>query len=75
MKTNLNIRELKAELLKRGILERPVGDETIYRWLRAGYFEGAQKGIGLPGQPWRIPESAIDTFLDHYRGEDDLLSL
>ena len=64
---NLSINETREEMLERGILEKSVGDETMYRWARAGYFEGAHKAVGLPGSPWRIPKEAIDTFLERYK--------
>lgn len=65
-KDSYSIEETREEMLGRGILERPVGDETMYRWARAGYFEGAHKAIGLPGSPWRIPKEALDKFIEHY---------
>ncbi len=65
-KDNLSINEAREQMLEKGILENPVGDETMYRWARAGYFEGAHKAIGLPGSPWRIPREALDTFIEHY---------
>jgi len=70
-KEDLSINEARERMVERGILERPVGDETMYRWARAGYFVGAHKAIGLPGSPWRIPEEAIEKFTEHYGGGDE----
>jgi len=65
-KDNYSIDEARDKMLEEGILEKPVGDETMYRWARAGYFEGAHKAIGLPGSPWRIPKEALNSFINHY---------
>ena len=65
-KDDLTIEKAREKMVERGILEAPVGDETMYRWARAGYFEGAYHAVGLPGRPWRIPEESLDKFLEKY---------
>lgn len=59
---DLRVNEIQKVLLERGIIEQKVGRETVYRWLRKGYFVGAYKAIGLPGRPWRIPITAVGEF-------------
>lgn len=65
-KEDLSIEAARDKLIELGILERPVGDETMYRWARAGYFEGAYKAIGLPGSPWRIPGDSLQSFAERW---------
>lgn len=64
---DLRVDEIQKILLGRKIIEQEVGRETVYRWLRKGYFPGAYKAIGLPGRPWRIPPTAIDKFEERWK--------
>ena len=63
---DLTVDEIQVFLIKQGVLEKEVGQETVYRWLRKGYFQGAYKAIGQAGRPWRIPESALEGFKERW---------
>lgn len=40
-----------------------VTSRTVNRWVRAGYFPGAQRGPGRTS-PYRIPKEEVETFID-----------
>jgi hypothetical protein len=63
---DLTVDEIQAILIERKILEREVGTETVYRWLRKGFFQGAYKAIGQAGRPWRIPLDSVEGFEERW---------
>jgi CheY-like chemotaxis protein/predicted DNA-binding transcriptional regulator AlpA len=39
-----------------------VTPRTVHRWVRAGYFPGARKGLGITS-PYRIPQDEVEAFI------------
>ncbi len=47
-----------------------VAPRTINRWIKAGYFPGARKGLGKTS-PYQIPKADVEAFLERQSAEQE----